>query len=130
VTVTVEPIDTTQATDSLAREGTLTKAWGDSFTLSAQLDYGERSRRSGQIVGGGDKAHRAELTVKRTVVTDAGWTPQQGDRISNPTDKNGLVDSVVFYVNKEIPRAYWFGGVSTTRVLELVDRFPERKAEG
>lgn len=129
VTVTVEPIDNDQAVDALAREGTLRKKWKPPFTLLAQLDYAHRSTRASDFAGGGDQTHRAELTIDAEEAAVNSWSPAMGDRVKNATDRAGNVDPAVFYVAREIPRAYWFGGVSTTRVLELTDRFPTRRAE-
>ena len=129
VTVKVEPIERSQATDDLAREGTLRKSWGTAFTLRGQLDYGDRSTAEGEFIGGADRMHRATLTVDRYIAKDAGWQPREGDRVSEATDEDGDTDPVVFYVKRSIRRAYWFGGRPTTLVIDLVDRFPERAAE-
>jgi hypothetical protein len=129
VTVTVEPIDPGQATDALAREGTLRKAWRAPITLECQLDYRDRSSQAGDIIGGGDEVHRAELTFDRDLARQSGWQPRMGDRITAATDDDGYTDPAVLYVLRSIPRGYWFGGVATTLVVECVDRFPERQAE-
>lgn len=80
--VTVEPIDRSRTRyDSLAEEPRGAVAYGAAIVLRCQVDVRTENRRA-STQGGAVVRKEAQLTFLRADVDAAGWSPQDGDRIT------------------------------------------------
>ncbi|MGB0685409.1 MAG: hypothetical protein ACPGQD_04375 [Planctomycetota bacterium] len=126
-TLRIAPLDTTGATDALARRPVAQRTYGTTVELRAQLNYRRYGAQRRDGLSGGIVDHDGFATVLRRDADAASYTPRSGDRIVATVDRDGTEDAINLYVVEARRDGVW-GGRHSQWVLMFEDKSPGRKA--